>query len=114
MIYLITKFAATALLVVAVSEIARRSTLLGAILASVPTISVLAMIWMYLDTGDNERVAAFSADIVWLVLPSLALFLVLPPLLRGGFGFWWSLLAGIGATVIAYAGAIQILEQLRH
>ncbi|HEX7037095.1 MAG TPA: DUF3147 family protein [Pseudomonadales bacterium] len=113
MIYLVTKFAATALIVVLVSELAKRSTLAGAILASIPTVSVLAMIWIYLETRDTERLASFSVDIVWLVLPSLALFAVLPVLLRLGLGFWWSLTAGIAATAVAYWGSVQLMTWFR-
>jgi hypothetical protein len=113
MIYLVTKFATTALIVVLVSELAKRSTLAGAILASIPTISVLAMIWIYLETRDTARLAAFSIDIVWLVLPSLVLFAVLPTLLRMGVGFWWSLAAGIAATALAYWGSISLMTWLR-
>ena len=63
----------SALLVAAVSEVARRSSLLGALLASLPVTSLLAFMWLYRETGDTEKVAALSADIFWLVLPSLVL-----------------------------------------
>jgi hypothetical protein len=113
MIYLVTKFATTALIVVLVSELAKRSTLAGAILASIPTVSVLAMIWIYVETRDTGRLASFSIDVVWLVLPSLALFAVLPVLLRLGVGFWWSLAAGIATTALAYWGAVQLMTWVR-
>ena len=111
MLYLVTKFATTALIVVAVSELAKRSTVAGAILASIPTVSVLAMVWIYLETRDTARLATFSVDVVWLVLPSLALFAVLPTLLRMGVGFWWSLAAGVAA--LAYWGAVQLMAWFR-
>lgn len=113
MIYLVTKFATTALIVVVVSELAKRSTLAGAILASIPTVSVLAMVWIYLETRDTERLASFSIDVVWLVLPSLVLFGVLPAMLRLGIGFWWSLGAGIAATALAYWVSVQLMATLR-
>ncbi len=113
MVYLIAKLAVTALVVVLVSELAKRSTLLGAVLASVPLVSVLAMIWIYLETRDTSRLAAFSLDVLWLVLPSLVLFAVLPWLLRLGVGFWWSLGAGVAATALAYAGSIRLMEWFR-
>ncbi|MFU8814997.1 MAG: DUF3147 family protein [Pseudomonadales bacterium] len=113
MIYLVTKFATTALIVVLVSELAKRSTLAGAILASIPTVSVLAMIWIYVETRDTARLAAFSLDVVWLVLPSLTLFAVLPGLLRIGVGFWWSLSIAIAATALAYWGSVQLMMWLR-
>lgn len=113
MFYLVTKFATTALIIVLVSELAKRSTLAGAILASIPTVSVLAMVWMYIETRDTERLASFSLDIVWLVLPSLVLFAVLPLLLRVGVGFWWSLAAGIAATALAYWGSLHLMAWFR-
>jgi hypothetical protein len=113
MIYLLTKYATTALIVVLISELAKRSTLAGAVLASIPTVSVLAMIWMYVETRDTVRLAAFSTDVVWLVLPSLVLFVVLPVLLRMGISFWWSLAIGIAATALAYWGSVQLMGWFR-
>ena len=57
--------------------------------------------------------ASFSTDVVWLVLPSLVLFGVLPTLLRLGVGFWWSLAAGIAATALAYWGSVQLMTWFR-
>jgi hypothetical protein len=92
----------TSVLVVAVSETAKRSALFGAIIASIPLTSVLAMIWLYIDTGDTEKVARLASGIFWLVLPSLALFVSLPLLLRGGVEFYASLAISVGLTVAAY------------
>jgi hypothetical protein len=89
-----------------ISEISRRSSLAGAVLASVPIVSVLAMVWLYTETRDLAQVTAFSKDIVWLVLPSLVLFLVLPVLIERGHSFFVSLALSTGATVVAYLGAI--------
>jgi hypothetical protein len=98
----IIKITVTALVVVAVSEIAKRSTVWAALLASLPLTSILAFVWLYLDTRDTERVAALAQSVVWLVAPSLVLFLVLPPMLRAGWGFWVSLLLSCVATAAAY------------
>ena len=87
MIYYITKIAITVLLVIVISEISKRSTLIGVILASIPLVSVLAMIWLFVDTRDVGKVAALSTSVFWLVIPSLALFLVLPVLLKKGINF---------------------------
>jgi len=107
--YYLVKIAATAVLVVAISEIAKRSTLTAAILASMPLISVLAMIWLYVDTRDAERVSALSASVFWLVLPSLALFVSLPLLLKQGLNFYISIAAAIGITAICYFLMISVL-----
>ena len=112
MSYLLVKIVVTSSLVVLVSEVSRRSSLAGAVLASVPIVSVLAMIWLYIDTRDVTQVSALSRDIVWLVLPSLLLFVLLPLLLKRGIGFYPSLAVSIGATVFAYLAAITVARAL--
>ena len=107
----ITKIAVTALLVVAVSEVAKRSSLAGGLLASVPLVSVLAMIWLYLETRDVARVSALAGSIFWLVLPSLLLFVTLPPLLRRGVGFPLALLLSIAITAAGYYGVVVLLQR---
>jgi hypothetical protein len=103
------KIALSALVVVAVAEIAKRSTFWAAALASLPLTSVLAFVWLYLDTGDVERVATLSMSIFWLVLPSLLLLVLLPLLLRAGVGFWLSLVLSAAATALAYLGTVRLL-----
>jgi len=103
------KIGLSALILVVVAEVAKRSTLWAAALASLPLISLLAFVWLYLDTGDVHKVAALSNGIFWLVLPSLLLFVLLPVLLRSGLGFWLSLGASSAATALAYLGMIKLL-----
>lgn len=107
--YFILKTIVTVALVLAISTIARRSTLLGGILASVPLVSVLAMIWLYAETRDIVRIEAFSMSVFWLVIPSLVLFVSLPVLLRAGLGFYASLAVAIALTVAAYSVLIVLL-----
>lgn len=102
MLYVTIKVLLTSVLVVAVSEAAKRSALFGALIASLPLTSILAMLWLYVDTGDTEKIARLSTGVFWLVLPSLVLFLSLPVLLRAGLGFYPSLSASIGLTIGAY------------
>jgi len=104
----VVKVVVTAFLVVAISEVSKRSSLMGALLASVPIVSVLAMIWLYSDTRDVAQVAALSKSVFWLVLPSLVLFVLLPILLTRGYSFYASLAVSIGATVLVYFGAISL------
>lgn len=106
---LVVKVLVTSVLVVAISEVGRRSSFWGAILASLPITSLLAFAWLWRDTGDAEAVASLSTSIFWLVLPSLPLFLVLPALLRAGWGFGASLGAACAVTVAAYAGMVRVL-----
>jgi hypothetical protein len=110
---LLIKIVISALLIAAVSEVARRSSLLGAVLASLPVTSLLAFIWLYRDTGDVGKVAALSADIFWLVLPSLVLFVLLPVLLRHGWNFWLSLATSCTATAASYGATVLMLRAWR-
>ncbi len=100
--YYLIKIVITTILIVAISEISKRSTLFGAILASVPLVSVLAMIWLYQDTKDISKISELSIGVFWLVLPSLALFVSLPMLLKQGINFYLSLLISIVITVACY------------
>ncbi|AEG94717.1 hypothetical protein [Ramlibacter tataouinensis] len=106
------KVALSAAVIVAVSELARRSSLLAAALASLPLTSLLALVWLHLEGGSGEQVAQLAAGIGWLVLPSLVLFVVLPLLLRAGWGFWPGLAAACAATVLAYAALLAVLSRL--
>lgn len=106
--YLI-KVVVTAVVVVAVAEIAKRSSIWAALLASLPLTSLLAFVWLYLDTGDSERVAVLAHSVLWLVLPSLLLFIALPLLLRAGWGFWPSFAASCAITAAAYAAMVWLL-----
>ena len=110
MAYYITKIFITTLLIVLISEIAKRSSFIGAILASIPLVSVLAMLWLYLDTKDVEKVSSLASSIFWLVLPSLVLFLLLPVLLKMGLNFYLSISLSIVATIISYWLMISVLN----
>jgi len=105
------KVAITALLVVAIAEVAKRSTLAGAALASLPLTSLLAMIWLYADTGDTQKIADLAGGIFWLVLPSLALFIALPLMLRAGWPFGVSLLVSSALTVTCYFAMLAVLKR---
>ncbi|MES2369382.1 MAG: DUF3147 family protein [Pseudomonadota bacterium] len=104
------KIGLSALILVAVAEVAKRSTFWAAALASLPLTSLLAFVWLYLDTGDVQKVATLAGGIFWLVLPSLLLFVLLPILLRLGWGFWLSLAVSSAATALAYVGMIRLLS----
>lgn len=106
------KILLSAIILVAVTEIAKRSPFWAAALASIPLTSLLAFIWSYIDTGNVEQVSALSQDIFWLVLPSMVLFVVLPLLLRHGVNFWLSITISCLATAIAYFGMIKLLDAL--
>lgn len=108
--YYFTKIAVSAVLIVAISEIAKRSSLLGAVLASVPLISIIAMIWIYHETGDTAKISALAFNIFWLVFPSLALFIILSILLKSGLSFYASLGISLGVTIICYFAMLVALK----
>ncbi len=103
----------TALLVAAISELGKRSSLAGALLASLPLTSLLALMWLYRDTGSALQAAELAKGIFWLVLPSLAFFLVFPLSVKAGWGFWPALAAGVASTLVAY-GALLGADRLFH
>jgi len=108
--YTIIKVAITAIMIVAISEVSKRSTFFGAIIASIPIVSVLAMIWLYQDTKDIQKISELSFGIFWLVIPSMAFFISLPLLLKQGLSFYLSLGASITITVLCYFLMIFILK----
>lgn len=102
MLYLAIKAALSGILAASVSEIAKRSPAFGALVASLPLISIMAVIWLWRDTGDSQRIASHMEATFWYVLPSLPMFLVMPAMLRSGVGFWPSLVASCALTVVLY------------
>jgi hypothetical protein len=112
MLYLIIKAAISGLIVAVVSEAAKRSPALGALIASLPLVSILAVIWLWRDTGDTERIAAHMVSTFWFVLPSLPMFSVMPAMLRGGVSFWFSLGAACAMTVVLYLATVWVLAKL--
>jgi hypothetical protein len=103
MLYLVLKAALSGVIIAAISEIARKSPGFGALVASLPLISILGMIWLWRDTRDVVRMASHVEATFWYVLPSLPMFLVIPALLRRGVGFWPALAAGYVLTIGLYA-----------
>ncbi|MFQ3360406.1 MAG: DUF3147 family protein [Candidatus Poseidoniales archaeon] len=100
---LIAKGVFSGTIIVLASEIAKRSAIFGALIVSIPIVSIMSLTWLYNDTKDVIEVADFAESILWLVLPSTLLFILLPYLLRNGWSFENSMFIGILATVIAYA-----------
>ena len=96
--------------IVAASELAKKSTIFGALVISLPLASIMSMTWLYNDTKDNEQVADFAESILWLVIPSMILFLILPFLLRRGWEFEYAMGIGIVLTIMAYAAGIGIAK----
>jgi hypothetical protein len=102
MLYLAIKALISGALIAIASTLARRYPGFGALVASLPLVSVLGMIWLWNDKPDAENMAVHAGATFWYVIPSLPMFLVIPMLLRHGLGFWVSLAMGCGLTVVLY------------
>lgn len=110
--YLILKAALSGLIIAIVSEVARRMPGVGALIASLPLISVLGMIWLWRDKPDPETMAAHSQATFWFVLPSLPMFLLIPVLLGRGWGFWPALICGCALTMLLYLATLWLSGRL--
>ena len=108
MAYLILKALLSGVLIAAVSEIAKRYPGFGGLVASLPLISVLGMIWLWRDTHDGQRIAAHAEATFWYVIPSLPMFLALPWMLRHGMGFWIALGTACLLTIALYGVTILV------
>lgn len=111
MTYFIFKCALSGIIIGVVSEVAKRSPALGALIVSLPLVSLLGIIWLWRDTGDVERIAGHAQSTFWYVLPSLPMFLVFPAMLRAGFGFWPSLAASCVLTIGLYFMTAWVLAR---
>ncbi len=103
MFYLILKALLSGAIVAAVSEIARRSPGWGGLVASLPLVSLLAMTWLVIDSGDNAKVADLAGSTFWFIIPSMPLFLMVPWLLRSGWSFVATMALTIAVTIALYA-----------
>ena len=111
MTYLILKAIITAIIVVLVSEIAKKSSLFAAIIVSIPLTSLLAFIWLYLDTKDVTKVINLSYNTIIMVIPSFIFFISLPILLKLKLNFSLALILSIIITSITYYLFIISLER---
>ena len=111
MTYYLVKLFVSAAIITVVSEVAKLHAGLGALIKSLPLVSILAMIWLWRDTHDAKTIAELSTATFWLVLPTLPMFLVLPWLLRHGWGFAGSLAASVGVMLVCYAIAVPVLAR---
>lgn len=102
MVYFVIKCVLSGIIVAVVSEVAKRSPTFGALIVSLPLVSLLGMLWLWRDTGDTERIASHAQSTFWYVLPSLPMFLVLPAMLRTGIGFWTALGSNLVLTILLY------------
>ncbi len=107
MTWILTKYLITAAVVVAVSELAKRSDRLGAVVAALPLVTVLTLIWLYVEHQPSSKIANHAWYTFWYVLPTLPMFLVFPALLAR-LGFWPTLLACVVITGACF-GLLAVL-----
>lgn len=105
------KVVVSALIIAAVAELGKRISAIAALLASLPMNSVLAMIWLYRDTGNVQKIAELSTGIFWAVLPSLLFLILLPQLLKSGVKFWSALVLSSIAMFAAYSVYLLLLNK---
>lgn len=110
MSYFILKTVFTALLIAAISELSKRFTFLSSLLAALPVTSVLLFFWIYFEQRDLEKIALISEEIFYLVVPSLAFFLIFSLLLKRQFGFGISMLISCVTTFVIYVGYLKMLK----
>ena len=104
MLYLAIKAALSGVIIAIVSEVAKRYPGFGALIASLPLVSVLGMLWLWRDKPDVPNMAAHVEATFWFVLPSLPMFLLMPWMMRHGVGFYLALAIGCAITVALYLG----------
>ena len=102
MLWIITKYLITAGMVVLVSEVAKRSDKFGGLVAALPLVTILTLVWLYLEHQPQKKIANHAWYTFWYVLPTLPMFLVFPWLLTR-FGFWPALAASVIITVGCFA-----------
>ncbi|MCB5189808.1 DUF3147 family protein [Methylobacillus arboreus] len=110
MLYLIAKYLITAGIVVAVSEIAKRSDQLGAFIASLPLVTILTLVWLHVEGQPAEKISNHAFYTFWFVLPSLPLFLLFPFLYQR-FNFWPALSISVGGAMLTVVAAALVLKK---
>ena len=110
MIQAIIKILVSSGIIFLVSEIAKKNTFFAGLIASIPLVSILSMLWLYFETEDIEKIKNLSNSILWMVIPSLTLFLSLPVLINIGFNFYISLIISIIITIGCYSVTLLILS----
>ena len=110
MIRFIIKVVLTSILIVTISEVGKRNSIMAAVYASLPLTTLLAMIWLYLDTNDVNKVSSLSWNVLIAVIPSHVFLIAFPLLVKMGLHFWQSMSISILLTGLAYWGYVLILK----
>lgn len=97
-------------LIVAATELAKRNTIAGALLVSLPLASIATLIWLHIDGQETGQLALFSKEVLWLVIPSMMFFVSLPILLERGGEFWPSLMLSAILTAVCYSSCLWLIS----
>ncbi len=111
MSWIITKYAITAAVVVLVSEVAKRSDKLGGLIAALPLVTVLTLVWLYVENQPPAKIANHAWYTFWYVVPTLPMFLAFPPLLQR-YGFWPTLAASVVITMVCFGLFALLVRRL--
>lgn len=101
MLYLIFKYAVTSLLIVTVSEVAKRNDKLAAFIGSLPMITILTLIWLKAERSDSSKIENHAYYTFWYVIPSLPMFFFFPKI-HHSIGFWPALGTTVVSTLLLY------------
>ena len=112
MLLFLIKALVSGLLVALISTIARRYPGWGGLVASLPLVSVMAMLWLYGETRETEKVAALAMSTFWFFLPSIPMFLLIPLMLRSGWSFGVTMITAVVVTMLLYAGMNWLAPRL--
>lgn len=105
------KYLITSGIIVLVSEVAKRTDKVGALIASLPFVTIMVMFWLWYDGQGAEKISNHALYTFWYVLPTLPMFLVIPAMMNRGISFWWSLFAGVGITVVMFLITVVIAKR---
>ena len=111
---ILLKFLITAGLVVLISQVAKWNDRLGALIAALPMVTVLAMTWMFFDlkgAEQTEKIANHAYYTFWYVIPTLPMFLLIPWMLRKGFHYGWCLLAACVLTAVLFVITAWVMRR---
>ena len=112
MLFYFAKVIISAFIIVLITEISKTNTFFGSLLASIPTISLIAIIWIFYETGDVSKIRQLSVSIFWLTLPSLVFFITFPIFLKNNFNFSLCIIISTFLTIICYKLFIILLNKL--
>ncbi|EGQ7944650.1 DUF3147 family protein [Vibrio cholerae] len=110
MLWIVIKYLTTAAIVVLVSEVSKRSDKIGALIAALPTVTILALVWMYMEGQGNSKLSNHAFYTFWYVLPTLPMFLLFPYLLAK-YSFWFTLLISCVISIICFGITHVVVKQ---